>query len=73
MQTDLKIKQTSANIKLSIAFNISAVYCKYPKSGHFPNNSIYSYTGCAIALQDVKVFIIRQENILIGTYLNHPK
>ena len=64
MQADLKTKQTSTNILLNcLLLSISVQFnSKYPKSGYVANNPITcSYKGCAIALQDVEVFIIRQE------------
>ena len=73
MQTDLEIKQTSANILLNcLLLSIHLYQCSFnsksTKSGHVANNPITAiYKGCAITLQDEEVFIIRQENTLIVT------
>ena len=70
MQTDLKIKQTSANILLNcLLLSISMQFnCKCPKSGHVANNPIRAIKDVlAITLQDVEVFITWQENTLIVT------
>ena len=73
MQANLEIKQTSANILLNcLLLSIHPYQCSFnykpTKSGQVANNPITAiYKGRAIALQDVEVFIIRQENTLIVT------
>ena len=75
MQADLTIKQTSFNIllnfKLSITFNIGAVLTvNTQKSGRVANNPIIAIKDVLMTLQDVEVFIIRQQNTLIVTLVS---
>ena len=69
-QAHLKTKQTSANTLLNcLLLSIPVQFnSKYLKSGHVANNPITAiYKECAMALQDIEIFIIRQENTLIVT------
>ena len=70
MQTDLKIKQTSGNVLLNcLLLSISVqLTVNTQRVVTCPTNPVtVNYTGCAIALQDIEVFITREENTLIVT------